>query len=328
MRSAQFDGQSLQFRTDAPEPSRQGETTIRVTRAGLCETDLQIVRGYMGFTGTLGHEFVGIALDGRWAGRRVVGEINCWCGQCAECQRGLPTHCSQRSVLGIWQRDGAFADRVQLPQRNLHLVPDALTDDEAVWTEPVAAALQILEQVPINSAQQVIVVGDGRLGNLCAQVLAGTGCRLTVFGKHANKLAILRALGIDTVQGTVRDDGRVVCPLEPRSADVVVDCTGSASGLETALSLVRPRGTLVLKTTVAARHQIDLAPVVIHEVSVVGSRCGPFAPALEALAQGRVQVRPLIEAVLPLEQVEAAFQRAMTQPTLKLLLSMEPGTAS
>lgn len=299
--------------TDRPVPEpAEGEVLVRVLKAGLCETDLQLVRGYMNFRGILGHEFVGLAESGVFRGQRVVGEINCSCGQCETCRAGLATHCPHRSVLGILNHDGVFAEYVAVPERNLHKVPDSVTTDRAVFTEPLAAAFQILEQAPIHKNQSVMILGDGRLGNLCAQVLFGTGCRLTVVGKHPRKLSLLSNQGITTALTTEIEF--------TRQADVVVDCTGSATGFESALKLVRPRGTVVLKTTVAGVHPFSLAPVVIDEITVVGSRCGPFVPTLNALREQRVAVDPLIDATYALDEAVAAFERAVSTPTLKLLL--------
>lgn len=298
---------------DRPVPQpKHGEVLVRVLKAGLCETDLQLVRGYMGFRGILGHEFVGIAESGSFEGKRVVGEINCSCGHCDTCRAGLSTHCPHRSVLGILNHDGAFAEFIAVPERNLHLVPESVSTDRAVFVEPLAAAFQILEQVRIQKDQTVVVLGDGRLGNLCAQVLSQTGCRLTVVGKHPRKLSLLANLGIATMlSGDVEF---------ARQADIVVDCTGSPTGIETAMKLLKPRGTLVLKTTVAGTHQLSLAPIVIDEITVVGSRCGPFAPALKALEERRIDVESLIDATYPLSEALAAFERATSTPTLKILL--------
>ena len=312
MRAVLLNDAGLQVAETVVPIPKPGEVLIRVLKAGICETDLQLVRGYMGFRGILGHEFVGIAESGEYRGRRVVGEINCACNQCDYCLRGLQTHCPNRSVLGILNHDGAFAEFVSVPERNLHLVPENVTDDQAVFTEPLAAAFQIPAQLALNSNQRVIVLGDGRLGNLCAQVIAAAGCRLTVVGKHEGKLKLISSLGIETSNVSAFE--------YRRDADIVVDCTGSPTGFESALRLLKPRGTLVLKTTVAGVHSLSLAPLVIDEITVVGSRCGPFIPALHALQEGRVQVEPLIEATYPLADALAAFERATTQPTLKLLL--------
>src|SRR5688500_4665680 len=232
----------------------------------------------MWFRGVLGHEFVGVAESGPYAGRRVVGEINCACWRCETCRSGLPSHCPNRTVLGILNHDGAFADYIAVPQKNLHPVPDSLPDEVAVFTEPVAAAFQIPAQIPIRRADRIVVLGDGRLGNLCAQVLAQRSDHVLVVGKHPEKLSLLQGRGIATA---VLTD-----PLDARIEDIVVDCTGSASGLPTALRLVRPRGTVVLKTTVAGEQTMAYAPFVIDEVTLVGSRCGPFDPALKALESG------------------------------------------
>lgn len=309
-----LDPRGLQFRTDLPAPQpAPGEVLIDVLRAGLCETDRQLVRGYMGFAGILGHEFVGIARSGRHTGRRVVGEINCSCHACPTCRSGLPTHCPQRTVLGILGRNGAFAEQVALPELNLHLVPDNVSTDAAVFVEPLAAAFQILEQVEI-AGQRVIVLGDGRLGQLCAQVLARVTTRLTVIGKHPEKLAILHSRGIES---RLRDN---VTP--DHKADVVVDCTGSASGIEDAFQWLRPRGTLVMKTTVAGRPNLALAPIVIDEFHVVGSRCGPFTPAIAALSLGVIDVQPLIQARFPLRDALAGFRLIEERPVMKVLFEV------
>jgi len=300
---------------DYPDPrAKPGEVRVRVLCAGICETDLQLIRGYMGFRGVLGHEFVGIAESGPFAGRRVVGEINCACRHCDLCRRGLPTHCSNRTVLGIFNHDGAFADTITVPQENLHVVPDDIPTDIAVFTEPVAAAFQIPAQIQVQPTDRVVVLGDGRLGNLCAQVLAGLSNHVLVVGKHANKLALVHALGIATAMRDELEAGR--------DADIVVDCTGSETGLPTALRLVRPRGTIVLKTTVAGEQTLAWAPFVIDEVTLVGSRCGPFDQALKALADGRVNVAPLISDRFDLSDGANALEHARTKPVLKVLLDV------
>jgi threonine dehydrogenase-like Zn-dependent dehydrogenase len=305
----------VEVRTDHPAPTpREDEVLVRVIRAGVCETDLQLIKGYMGFRGVLGHEFVGVAESGPMAGRRVVGEINCACWTCETCRRGFNTHCPNRTVLGILNHDGAFADLIAVPQRNLHLVPDTLSDDVAVFTEPVAAAFQIPVQVPIRPDDRVVVLGDGRLGNLCAQVLARAANRVLVVGKHEEKLALLRSMGIQVA--TLSD------PLDERAADIVVDCTGSETGLPTALRLVRPRGTIVLKTTVAGVQTLAWAPFVIDELTLVGSRCGPFDQALAALEREVVNVRPLITDRFDLSRGLEALTRAQTKPVLKVLIDV------
>lgn len=299
-----------------PDPKcTHDEVLVKVAVAGICETDLQLMKGYMGFRGVLGHEFVGVALSGPFEGQRVVGEINCSCGGCETCLRGFPTHCPQRTVIGILNHDGAFADLIAVPQRNLHLVPDELPDDVAVFTEPVAAAYQIPAQLPLGRADRVVVLGDGRLGNLCAQVLAGITDHVLVVGKHPEKLALLESLGIDTAM--LNDVER------NRAADVVVDVTGSESGLPTALELVRPRGTVVLKTTVAGTQTMAWAPIVIDEITVMGSRCGPFDRALTALAAGEIDVSGLISTRFDLSRGVEAFEHAQRKGVLKVLLDIE-----
>lgn len=304
---------TVQESRPAPNPG-DGEVLVRVTCAGICETDLQLIKGYMGFRGVLGHEFVGVAESGPMAGRRVVGEINCACWTCETCRRGLHTHCPNRTVIGILNHDGAFADLIAVPQRNLHAVPDTLSDEIAVFTEPVAAAFQIPAQISIHATDRVIVLGDGRLGNLCAQVLARLSNHVMVVGKHLPKLTLLKTLGISTAL--------VTDPIDERSADIVVDCTGSETGLPTALKLVRPRGTIVLKTTVAGTQTLAWAPFVIDEVTLVGSRCGPFDQALTALEKGAVQVQPLISERHDLTNGIEALERAQSKSVLKVLLKV------
>ena len=315
MQACVLNPNGVHFDADYPSPQPgDGEVPVRVITAGVCETDLQLIKGYMGFRGVLGHEFVGVAEDGPFQGQRVVGEINCACGECDWCRDGMSNHCPNRSVIGILNRDGAFAQTVSVPQENLHLVPDSVTDDEAVFTEPLAAAFQIPDQLNLDAFDNAIVLGDGRLGNLCAQVISQAGCDVTVIGKHAAKLSVLDDLGISTVH--LSD-----IVLE-RDADLVVDCTGSPTGLETACQLVRPRGTIVLKTTVAGDTGPSLAPVVIDEITLVGSRCGPFDVALKALKRRDVHVAPLISARFPLKDIDKAIKAARTAPNLKVLLDV------
>ncbi len=317
MRAALLGSDGIRYQPQYPDPLPEiGETVVRVLCAGICATDLQLVRGYLGFRGVPGHEFVGIAESGPFEGRRVVGEINCPCGTCDDCRRGLGNHCPNRSVVGILNRNGAFADRVCLPQANLHAVPDEISTSDAVFTEPLAAAFQIHAQIPEHSGQNVIVLGDGRLGNLCAQVLTRAKCDVTVVGRHPRKLALLQRLGLQTLP---RDAVK-----RRRSADIVVDCTGSPTGLPAALELVKPRGTIVLKTTVAGTQTLALAPIVIDEVTIVGSRCGPFPAALAALRGRQIDVATLIDGIYPLEQIETAIARAGTEPVLKLLVAVDP----
>jgi threonine dehydrogenase-like Zn-dependent dehydrogenase len=315
MRAIVLDRNGVVARGDYPEPAlRDGETLVRVLRAGICETDLQLVRGYMGFQGVLGHEFVGVAETGPMAGRRVVGEINCSCLRCDTCRAGRSAHCPNRTVLGIMNHDGAFADYIAVPQHNLHAVPESLPTDVAVFTEPVAAAFQVPAQLPIRRDERIVVLGDGRLGNLCAQVLARASDHVLVVGKHPSKLALLQPLGIPTRLLADR-------PAD-RSADIVVDCTGSPAGLPTALEMVRPRGTIVLKTTVAGEQTMAWAPVVIDEVTIVGSRCGPFDRALAALDAEEISVMPLLSGRFDLSKGVEALQHASASSVMKVLLDV------
>jgi threonine dehydrogenase-like Zn-dependent dehydrogenase len=321
MRALWLEDRSLRLRDGLPTPEvPAGEALVRVDLAGVCSTDLELVRGYYPFTGVPGHEFVGRVEKApgaeRWEGRRVVGEINAVCGTCAACAAGRRSHCERRTVLGIVGRHGAFAERLALPVENLHEVPGAVPDEVAVFTEPLAAALEIQEQVQVGAGDRAVVIGDGKLGNLVAQTLALTGCTLTVVGRHRAKLALLAARGI----ATGGPDG-----VRPGQADLAVECTGNPEGLELARAAVRPRGTIVLKSTYAGRASLDIARLVVDEVTLVGSRCGPFAPALDLLAGGRVDVGPLVHARFPLHRAAAAFEEAARPGVLKVLI--EGGTA-
>ncbi len=315
MRAAVVDEQGLRVvqgrAIPAPTP---GEVRIRTLLAGICNTDLEILRGYAGFRGVPGHEFVGTvdeASDPSLLGQRVVGEINAGCGSCETCLAGREHHCPHRTALGIRGRDGALAEYFSLPRANLHRVPDTISDEDAVFVEPLAAACRILEQVHVGPSQRVVVLGDGKLGLLVAQVLALTGSRLLVVGRHPEKLAILARRGIET-----RVEGQ-----EPQgSADLVVECTGQPGGLAAARRLLRPEGTLVLKSTYHGPVEVDFSDMVVDEIRVVGSRCGPFAPALRMLAQGLVDVSSLVEAEYSLDQAQAAFEHAGRKGALKILL--------
>ena len=319
MRALLFDGSAVRFKSHHADPTpAPDEALIHVLAAGICQTDLEIAKGYLNFKGILGHEFVGTVTacrDDRWLGKRVVGEINCVCSKCAMCQRGLSTHCLNRTVLGIAGRDGAFADFLTLPIRNLHTLPDHVTNEEAVFVEPLAAAFQILRQVPIDSRTRVTILGDGRLGQLCAQVIARTKCPLLLVGRHAAKLAVADRRGIATTL-----DSDLVAR---RDQDVIVDCTGRAEGLTRALALVRPRGTIVLKTTVAAAKPLNLAPIVIDEITLLGSRCGPFPDAINALAARQIDVSGLISRRLRLDAAEPVFRDGVSPDVLKVLLTFD-----
>ena len=318
MRALVFDG-SLSLRPRHPEPPAEaGDTLLRVRQAGVCATDLEITRGYMGFKGVLGHEFVAEVVsspDKDLVGQRVVGEINVVCGRCDLCLSGLSNHCRNRTVLGILNRDGAFADFVRLPAVNLHVLPRAVDDDAAVFVEPLAAAFQVLKQVKVDPKKWVTVLGDGRLGLLVAQVLRDAGCPVRVIGKHPDKLALCEKWSIRS---------RPLADIVPRhDQDVVVDCTGSAGGFELAMQMVRPRGTIVLKSTFAAGKPLNLAPLVIDEINVVGSRCGPFREAIRALAEKRVDVASLIHRRMRIEQGVEALELASRPGVLKVLLTTD-----
>jgi len=314
MHALYWSGRELTFDLSYRAPRADERTAVvKVHLAGLCSTDLQIFKGYMSFRGIPGHEFVGAVNEGPadLVGKRVVGEINFGCGECDLCARDLSRHCPKRSVMGILNADGAFAEYVAVPIPNLHTVPDSVTDEEAVFTEPLAAAFEILAQVQFNPGDEVLVVGDGKLGNLCAQALRLTGAKITALGKHPEKLALIKKAGVRTV---LLEDWKA------RSFDVVVEATGSATGLELALSAVRPRGALVLKSTIAGAHQLSLAPIVVHEITVIGSRCGVFTPALEALQEKTVSVTPLIEKLYTLRDGLNAVAHAARRGARKILL--------
>ena len=314
MRALVLDGTLSLAEVPTPDPP-PGEARIRVTMAGVCNTDLELCKGYMGFRGIPGHEFVGVieaCEDPTRVGRRVVGEINCGCGACGWCARGDARHCPGRTTLGIDRRDGAFAEFLTLPVRNLLEVPAGLPDRVAVFTEPVAAAYEILEQLHLAPGERVTVLGDGKLGLLVSQVLARSGCDLLAVGRHPEKLEVLSDLGIRTL--LARDWNPA------GDQDVAVEVTGTAEGILRAMEAVRPRGRVVLKTTVEASTTLHLAPLVIRELTLVGSRCGPMAPALRALAAGALRVEPLIEAEFPLSRGLEAFARAGRRGARKVLV--------
>jgi threonine dehydrogenase-like Zn-dependent dehydrogenase len=302
-------------------PRADGEAVVALTTSGICNTDIEIARGYAGFSGTLGHEFVGVVEhDGGGPiprGARVVGEINAGCGACDRCARGDSRHCKTRTVLGIVGRDGAHADLLRLPARNLLRVPDAITDAQAVFVEPLAAACGVLERCPMEAGTRVAVIGDGKLGLLCAMVLAANGLRPLLVGKHQEKLAIARRRDIETAS---IDEARK----RGHAFDVVVEASGNASGFELALDLLEPQGTLVLKSTFHGETKISASRVVVDEIRVVGSRCGRFAPALDLLARGAVDVGSLVSEVLPLDRALDAMKLATRDGVLKVLLEERP----
>jgi threonine dehydrogenase-like Zn-dependent dehydrogenase len=316
MRALVFDGKKLEI-AEVPLPERgEGEALIRVIAAGICATDIEITKGYSGFTGIIGHEFVGRvkeAEDKNLIGRRVVGEINIGCGKCRYCLSSDPRHCPERSVLGIKGREGAMADYLTLPERNLHLVPDGLSDEEAVFAEPLAAALEILEEVHIRPSLRVALLGDGKLGQLIAQALALSGVELTVFGKNERKLALLRHLAVTASSDTPAGE-----------YDIVIEATGSPKGLPLACSLVKPEGKVVVKSTFSQdKGMIDVTDLVVRELTVIGSRCGPFPPAIRLLSRGLVDVRRLITAVIPFDRAIEGFSLAGKRDSLKVIIRME-----
>lgn len=299
---------------EVPTPAVEGEALVRVRLSGICGTDLELVRGYYPYTGVLGHEFVGEVVespDPSWIGARVVGEINAACGACEACRSARPTHCENRTVLGIAGRDGVHAEYTSLPLANLHRVPDSVPDDAAVFTEPIAAAVEILQQVHVLPTDRVLLVGAGRLGQLVAQVLALTGCGLRVVARHEHQRSLLAGRRIATIAAE---------DVEPRRWDVVIEATGSPSGFDLARAALRPRGTLVLKSTYRGEIALDLAPFVVDEITVVGSRCGPFAPALRLLELGEVDPTPLIARRFPLDDAVEAMRVAAEPGTMKVLL--------
>ncbi len=313
MRAIVFDGEPRLMDLPAPEPG-PGEALIRTLVTGICNTDLEILKGYMGYRGVIGHEFVGVverAANTHLIGKRVVGEINCVCRRCRYCQSELSHHCPNRTVLGIQNRNGTLAEYFVLPEENLYMVTEGMPDEVAVFTEPTAAAFRIDEQLDITQNDRVIVLGDGKLAQLVAQVIALRTKKLTCIGKHAWKLDMLRKLQIPVAAATD--------PVEP-GADIVVEVTGSPEGLARAMELVRPEGTIVLKTTAANPTQMNFSVPVINEISIIGSRCGPFRPALEALMLGTIEVRALVTERYPLAEALHALERAAAPDVMKVLV--------
>ena len=316
MKALVIDGpHSLSLKNVAP-PALGDNCRIRVTMAGICGTDLQLLEGYAGFRGIPGHEFVGVvedapAADREWVGRRVVGEINVGCNRCRWCAAGIKEHCVDRTVVGIRGRDGAFGEMLLLPAVNLHHVPDAVDDRTAVFAEPVAAACRILDQIAIDRGARIAVVGDGRMGLIVAQVLHTVTPDVTVFGRHAEKLEIASNLGLAAISAGEPPVDRY---------DIVVDVSGRPEGMRRALELVRPRGIVVMKSTFHGEAALATWPIVVEEVTIVGSRCGPFKPALDLLATGAITVLPLISRIATLDEYESAFTEA--RRAVKVLFQM------
>jgi alcohol dehydrogenase len=316
MKALYFDGE-LALREVARPQRAPGEALIQVLLAGICGTDREILKGYSGFRGILGHEFVGRVVecdDPSWIGQRVVGEINLACGHCDWCAKGLGRHCPHRTVLGIVNRDGVFAEFVTLPVVNLHRVPDEVSDQAATFVEPLAAAAEILEQMPLAPGTRVAILGDGRLGLLAAQVLKHAGAVVTLIGRHGWKLDLARAWGVGVLSEGDEE-------LTPSSFPVTVEATGSPHGMDEALRLVAPRGTVVMKSTFHGAPHFDATKLVVDEVTLLGSRCGVFPPALELLRHGHVMVHHLINKIFPLEQGLEAFEYLDRISALKVLLA-------
>ena len=311
---------------DRPEPKPgPGEALLAVRTAGICNTDLEIARGYMGFRGVLGHEVLGeivgvgpdTELPDRLQGQRVVSEINCSCHRCATCLKGDHHHCDDRTVLGILGRDGGLAERVAVPVANLHAVPDEISDEAATFVEPLAAAIHALDDAPLRPGDRVLLIGDGKLGLLIGLSLSTRGDLggATVLGRHTDKLAIAKKAGLDVAFDA---------DFDRTGFDVVIEASGHASGLTRALGAVRPRGTIVLKSTYANAGGVDLAPIVINEIRVVGSRCGTFPRAIDAMRTGRIDPTPLIAETAPLSDGQRAFERAAEPGALKVLVRVGP----
>lgn len=309
------DGLRLDESAPMPQP-KEGEVLIRLLCAGICNTDLELMQGYLAFSGVLGHEFVGVVEKGapEWVGKRIVSEINVGCGHCDFCLAGIRSHCRTRQSVGIFHYDGAFADYMRLPAANLHVVPDEVTNDQAVFVEPLAAVLQILSAVQVSAEDRIVVLGAGKLGLLAAQVVNLTGADVSVVVRRQKQSDLLNRWGI---RGVAYD------ALEPQRATIVIDCTGQPAGFADALNLVQPRGTIVLKSTYTGIPQADLTQVAVNEIRVIGSRCGPFAPALRLLAAGRIDVTSMIESRYGLDRAIEAFEAAAQPGMLKVLLDIQ-----
>jgi threonine dehydrogenase-like Zn-dependent dehydrogenase len=299
---------------DVPQARKPNEALIRIRKAGICSTDLELVKGYYPYTGIIGHEFVGDVIeadDASWVGQRVVGEINATCDECEQCRNGRPTHCEHRTVLGIVNRNGTFAECTTLPIANLHRVPDSIPDEMAVFTEPLAAALEIQDQIQVKPMDRVLLVGAGRLGQLIAQTLALTGCDLRVVARHAHQQNLLKKRGIRII---AEED------VKPWRWDIVVEATGSPGGFSLARQAIRPRGTLVLKSTYKGDMAVNFSSIVVDEINIVGSRCGPFAPALRLMESRQVDPMILIDSEFSLGDALKAFEHAAGIGVLKVLV--------
>ncbi len=319
MKAVIFD-ETLKYVEDYEKPTpKKGEALIKVTYGGVCNTDKEITKGYMGYKGILGHEFTGVVEeindeDKTFLGKRVVGEINLGCKNCEWCAKDLERHCPNRSTLGILAKDGCFAEYVTLPLSNLIEIPENVPDEQAVFVEPLAAGLEILEQMHIQPCQKVMVLGDGKLGLLTALALNACGLDVLIVGKHQNKLDIAKNQGVKT---------QLLSEFEQAPKfDVVVEATGSITGFETSVNCVKPRGTLVLKSTIAASKELNLAPIVINEITILGSRCGRFEPAMRLIASGKIDFSQMISKIYPIEQAVEAFDANNAKDTIKILLKI------
>lgn len=313
MKVLYYDGQLSIREIETPSP-KKNEALIKILLAGICQTDIEITRGYMNFAGIPGHEFVGkveACANKKWIGKKVVGEINMACEECSFCKEGMQNHCSERTVLGIQGKDGTFAEYITLPLKNLYEVPPSVKDDEAVFVEPLAAACRILEQVTIKKNARVLVLGDGKLGLLIGQILSQTKCTLLCAGKHPEKLSFLSSLGIPT---------QMEKEVKEKVFDFVIEATGNPEGIKKALDLILPEGTIILKSTYHGSNETEIVRVVVDEIKLIGSRCGPFNQAIHLLKEKHVTVSPLISKIFPLNEASEAFIHASLPDVVKVLI--------
>jgi len=317
MRGLYFDGKELKYREDLPIPKREGEALIKIIYAGICNTDKEILKGYHNFSGIPGHEFVGIVEDAptkELIGKRVVGEINVGCGKCSYCASGLERHCPYRTVLGILERDGVFAEYTTLPEKNLHILPEGISDIEGVFVEPIAAAFEIPEMVHLEPNEDLLIFGDGKLGLLIAQVMKLYMRHVVLIGKHKEKLKLAEEWGIE---GVLLQDVEKIGRFK-----YVVEATGTQSGFKEAIAHIRPRGYLILKSTTASGAELNLSPVVVNEIHIIGTRCGPFPPAIRALSNRWIKVTDMISEIFPLNRYKEAFLRNNEKNTIKVIFEI------